>query len=354
MSETKPAGAIRLLAVGARSAGRSLRLWLLGAGFEAGTSAVRLALMMLVGGVTLDAFLRGAAAIGPTSAPEEMIALGLQGLLADRVVLPLLGLAVTTELLAAVLRLFYLGAAVERLASAAHQGDTPIIGVVAAGADALGRATLASVWLFLLELIAAIWRWVLLGATSLVVHEAFRNRHHGWRAAALAGFAAGLAGVVALLLTLFGRVYFVRAVRGPNSTLAAISEAAALVGQRALTYLGVLIAEVVLLVGAAMLAGVPGAVAVGVSPDSMGVQLAFRLVGSALTGGATAAIELIILGAICAADLDARGELPAPPAPPEPPVPAQPVYAAQEVLVAQALEVPSPPPLPEPEPEPTS
>jgi hypothetical protein len=338
VTATPPAGLFRVLGAGARATRRNLSLWLFGLGLDSGRAAVRMALSVLALAMASDGFLRGAASAGEGAALAQFLGHGLEGAFSDRIVFPVIGLIVTVEILCAVLEAFYLGAAVEGLTQAARSDGPLPPGLVARGAAAFARATLASLWLALIELGAGLARWVVLGGSFLVLSTAFRQHQHGWRAAAIAGLGAGLLGVAGLALSLFARAYLVRAVRGPGSTLGAAADAVDVLRARALTFGGLVIAQGVLSIGVAALASAPGVAAAGAGAEHVGLQLAFRLFGAAITGALSAGADLLILGAVCAIDLDVHGELPAPPAPPAPKSrPAEPVLEAQEVLVAQVV-----------------
>src|SRR5262245_27237026 len=118
---------------GAQALRRNGRLYGFGLALEGSLSLARLALGLGVGAVLLSAFVRGA---GRTEALDvtQVLASGLTEVMSNRVALPLLGLLLSVEALGAVLRVFYLGASVDRLSLALKEEKPPSIGLVASAA----------------------------------------------------------------------------------------------------------------------------------------------------------------------------------------------------------------------------
>jgi hypothetical protein len=294
---------------------------------EATVALLRLALLLalaaLYGRAVADALLHSSE---PSLA--GVFGDGLAALLdPQRLWVAALGLALL-EALGASVRVLWVGGAAVQMADFLKDREKPPEDLMTAAARALPRAVPASLLLWVAEWAAGLLRWTLLLGALWMGAQAVRQPSLG--AALGAAFGAGLWAVLVAVVPQAARVAWVRAVRSGDGVASALGEAAALFADRLGTYLGLWLVQVVFAFGAGMLTG---AFSVGglVAQDAPLLGIAIRAVGAVLSAGLGVAIELSLLGAVVALDLDAHGELPPPPPPPRPPPPEEPIYVAQEV-----------------------
>jgi hypothetical protein len=348
-TKVKPAGAFRAVILGIQSLFRSGRLWVLGLSFEGALGIVRMALTFGMISVVAQAFARGASSADEGADFADVLDSGLNAVLADRVLLPLLGLWLSVELLGAVLRVLYLSAAVPRLTAVIRGDKTFDLGLIAGAVQGFARGITAGILLVLIELGTSLYRWTLLGAALISLSVAFGTHLHGVRASAAFALALCLSLLISWMLSLYGRIFWVRAIRNGegSGTLVAAWQAGGLLTHRLSSYLAISAIEFVLVLALSGTVGGAG-IALGSGQQNLGVVLGVRMVGTLISAAVAVAAELVGLGAYCALDLDARGELPAPPEPPKPPPPPPPSApaVAQEVLVAQEIKPPEPEPSP--------
>lgn len=313
-------GGFRAFGLGIRALRRNGSLWAFAVGAEALLAACRQVLLVAGFLALLRELVRGLNGAAHAS-------LG-------KVAMPLFGSWFALAAIAAVVRLVYLGAAVVDASAALREPERNPEPVIASGARVFVRAVIASFWLWLIELAGELCRAVLVGSALLV----FLSHAPGGSALGAAPIAMGitLALLVALLISLFGRVYLVQALRHLElGALPAAWEAGRSLGGRLGTYLLITFIAVALTVAGGMVSGTVGAMAGG---THFVVGRVLVVIAAALAAGWHAAVELASIGALCAVDLDQRGELPRPPQPPEPVHEAHAVEPAEQVLVAQVVE----------------
>jgi len=330
-------GGFRALGLGVRSLNRSPGIWLF--------AAVGDGLMALCGGALVLAAFAGAARLmvrGASSSaagdPFSVLGAGLSQALSGKLWLPILGAWLALGALGALLRVVYTAAAVVTAQAALRASDVQAAGVLSAAARVLPRAVAAAVWLWLIELSAGLVRAAFWVSSLLIVGAALARPHGGGGAAAAGALGLTLAIFVGATASLFRRVYLVQAIGHLEvGAVAAAREAARSLLAHLGTYLLLAVLGALLLAGGAMALAGFGAVAsaVGVTHPLLG--LSARGVASALVAGWAAVVELALVGAVCAVDLGARGELPRPPEP-TPPIVIDVPRVAEEVLVAQAID----------------
>lgn len=329
-------GGFRALALGFRTLRRNRALVAVALGSEGALAACRA--LLLLGGAAAVAhhFLLG---LGQDEgSPAAALDGAFDAALSPALWLPLLGAWLALELLGAVLRAFYLGGAVVDASARLLQPDRAALPLVPSALAVLPRAVVASLWIALLEGIAGLVRLVLAACTVVVVVHGISS-HAGGLGVALAG-ALGITLTVlgALLLALFARAYRVVALRRLEvAAHTAMWDAGTLLGTRLGTLLLVEVLGFALLVGGSLMAAGPGGLAAALGVRHLVLGLGLRVAAATLVAAWAAGVELSLLGALCAIDLDAAGELPQPPAP-SAPVVLEAVAIAEPVLVAQAID----------------
>ncbi|MBS2031009.1 MAG: hypothetical protein JST54_24115 [Deltaproteobacteria bacterium] len=333
-------GGFRAVGLGLRALRRNLSLWVFGLTSEGALAACRSALFFAA---FLSFLARFMGAMSASQAQDLGGALdaGLAHALSRPFVLPIVGAWLALECVGAVLRIVYLAATIVDASAVLKEPDRAPAPVIAAASSVFARAVAASFWLWLVSLASGLARAVFWGASWIVVVCAFSHQHGGFGASAAGALGLTLGLMLALLVSLFGRVYLVQAVRHREaSVLATAWDAATSLGDRLGTYLLIAVVGSMLAFAGNLVVGGLDAFAGGLGGKHVLIGQGVQLLGAALVAAWAAAVEIAMVGAVCAVDLDARGELPKPPAPPPPPEPvvAEPVATAQEVLVAQVIE----------------
>ncbi len=233
-----------------------------------------------------------------------------------------LGGLFTAWLLARLARYFVAGGLLGSFA--ARQRGTPVGFAAAARALAL-RSVLAFLGTLLVEAFLSAWRWVALSATGVAFVVALVKQQGGVGAA----FGLALCSVVLLALALFGRLWveaaFAASVIHDAPFSASLRRAAGMIAARPFAYLGLLLTTgfIAGMVEVGVTGGFSLFTAGKLAPAALlSLTLATRAAGALLTAFPSALAWGGRVGAFAALELDARGELPPPPAKPTPaPIP---------------------------------
>lgn len=331
-------GGFRAIGLGFSALRRNLPLWVFGLSSDALVAAMRMVLLFAGSAAAAQRF---ASALGGGEARDlgELLGNAFASAFSEQLWLPIALTWLCLEVLGAVLRVVYLAAAVVDASEALKEPGRNHEPVLAAASHVLPRAVVASLWLVVLDVIAALSRGTLFIASLLIVGRAFSVHKHGFAASFAGALAITLALLIALFVDLFSRVYRVRALRHLEvGALAAAYDAGALLGRRLGTLILISVLGLLLGIAGNMLAGSPGALAGMLGTKALFLGTLLRLFGAMLAAAWAAGVELVLVGAVCALDLESTDELPLPPPPPEPVLVAQPVVPAQEVLIAQVIE----------------
>jgi len=337
-------GGFKAVGLGLRALRRNAALWIFGLASEGALAVCRSALFFAAFLGFVARFVGGMRTSEAQDLGNAMDA-GLSHAFAKPFLMPLIGAWLALEAVAAVVRVIYIAATVVDASAVLKEPERAPSPVIAAAGSVFGRAVAASFWLWLVSLVIGLARVVFWGASWLVVVTAFSKQHGGVGASAVGALGITIAFAGGLFVALFGRVYLVQAIRHRDASVVAnIWDAVASLKDRFTTYLLIAVIGALLAFGGSLVVGGFDAFAGGLGGEHVLIGQGIQLLGAALVAAWAGAVEISMIGAVCAVDLDARGELPKPPAPPPPPEPvvAQPVATAQEVLVAHVIDEPKP------------
>jgi hypothetical protein len=333
MSPSAPIGGFRALALGMGALRRNRAVLAFAMVAEGALAACRATLFFAGIAAVAGRFVGGLASSdgGVGGALDSALASSLG---AD-LWLPVVGAYLVLELLGAALRAVGQSAMVVNASGTLVEPPRPPLPVVVAASMVLPRAVVASLWIGVLDVGVGLMRAVVLASSLIVVSHAFASHHGGLGASLVGALGVALASMAALLLALFTRAYRVVALRRLElSAHAAMGDATALVASRLSTLLLLEILSVALVIGGALVAAGPGGLAAALGTRHVALGLVLRVLAAVVAAAWSAGVDLALLGAVCAVDLDQRGELPRPPAP----VVAESVLIAEPVLIAQAID----------------
>lgn len=247
-----------------------------------------------------------------------------------RASLATLGGALTGWLLARILRALLEGAALRQ--GQERQLAREVRTLLREVLSAAPRSLYFLFWMAPLELLAQSWRWLALLAAVGAYLQALGQGSHGFSASASLALYLTLLLPLAIAFAAWRRVGFVRSVARDQSALLSLSQAASALWNRPWPYLAVLFATGLLAAVADFsLSALVASLSPPSAPDQLELSFVSRLVSAILVSFPAALLELWLLQAFLALDLDERGSLPRLRPQPPPPVQAQPVIDALPV-----------------------